>query len=366
MFEAQLRAIVETAVDGIILIDRDGLVTLFNPACERLFGYAAAEVIGSNVKMLMPEPYHGEHDGYLENYRRSGVRKIIGIGREVVGRRKNGETFPMELSVGEAEFEGDTLFVGILRDISDRREAEAVRQRLIQSLSAVNEEQSRFANAASHDLREPLRMVSAFCGLLQDHYGGQLDDRGREFLALAVSGARQMGELLDDLLAYTRLDVEERARWFEAPDSLDLVIDILGPAIATSGAVISQDALPRLYGNPIRFQRLMQNLLANAIKYVGDGVRPRIHVSAVRDGAYWRFCVADNGIGVAARHHEQIFEPFKRLRPRGRQGGTGLGLAISRKIVEGFGGCIWVEPGPDRGSRFVFTLKADGPDATAD
>ncbi|MGQ3032213.1 MAG: PAS domain-containing protein, partial [Ferrovibrionaceae bacterium] len=135
--EAQLRTVIDTAVDGMVIIDATGRIELFNPACERLFGYGAAEVIGQNVRILMPEPYHGEHDGYLANYRRTGEAKIIGIGREVVGRRKDGSTFPMDLSVGETREGANSLFIGIIRDISRRKADEAALQESAAMLRAV-------------------------------------------------------------------------------------------------------------------------------------------------------------------------------------------------------------------------------------
>lgn len=358
MIESRLRAIVDTAVDGIILMDSRGMVTMFNPACERMFGYGAEEIIGGDVKRLMPSPYRDEHDQYLENHRKTGERKIIGIGREVVGLRSNGDTFPMDLSVGEADQGGITFFVGILRDVSERKRAEILRERLIEQLTASNEERTHFAQVASHDLREPLRMVAAFCGLLAKVYGDRLDDRGREYLSLAIAGTTQMSLLLDDLVDFGRLGLEaERGSWFSADLILDQVLETLGEPIKEFGAVITRDELPQIYGNPIRFHRLMQNLIGNALKYVSAGVAPRIHVSVTNEGEVYRFSVTDNGIGIASRHHQQIFEPFKRLHAKNEYNGTGLGLAICRKIVEGFGGSISVSSAEGEGSTFSFTIR---------
>ena len=360
MFETRLRAILDTAVDGIMLIDSAGLVSLFNPACERMFGYAAAEVVGRNVKMLMPAPYHAEHDGYLANYHRTGEKKIIGIGREVVGLRKGGGTFPLDLSVGEATYDGKRFYVGILRDVTDRARAEILREALIEQLTSTNEELGHFAHVASHDLREPLRMITGFCSLLRDQYGERLDERGREYMTLVYSATRQMQELLDDLVDYARIENElEHASWFEAGEAVNLVLETLAEPIAVSRAEITVSELPRLHGNAVRFNRLMQNLIGNALKYVEEGVEPRVHVSAVWEPPSWRFCVTDNGIGIEARHFERIFEPFKRLHSKERYYGTGLGLAICRKIVKGFGGDIWVTSEAGCGSAFVFTINTE-------
>jgi two-component system sensor kinase FixL len=358
MPESRLRAIVDTAVDGIILMDAAGRVTMFNPACERMFGYAADEIVGGDVKQLMPPPYREEHDQYLDNYRRTRRRKIIGIGREVVGRRKSGETFPLDLSVGEAEQGGEVFYVGILRDVTASKRVQEVREQLIEQLTASNEERANFVHVASHDLREPLRMVTAFCGLLSKDYAERLDERGREYVTLVVSATGHMQDLLDDLVDFGRLGLEaERASWFDPTEAVDQVLETLVDPIQESGATITRDPLPRSYGNPIRFQRLMQNLIGNALKYVAPGVEPRVHVYGSQEGAFWLFSVSDNGIGIEERHYARIFEPFKRLHGKSHYYGTGLGLAICRKIVAGFGGEIGVVSTPGVGSTFSFTVK---------
>jgi two-component system, LuxR family, sensor kinase FixL len=360
MIASSLRAIVETAVDGIILMDARGSVTLFNPACERIFGYTAAEIVGRNVKGLMPEPYRKEHDQYLLNYQQSGQRKIIGIGRRVLGRRKSGETFPIDLSVGEATADSNILYVGILRDVTDRVRAEEQRESLIEQLAKSNEEQTHFVHAASHDLREPLRMISSFCGRLSKDYSAQLDARGVEYLSLAVAASEHMKRLLDDLIEFARLsDDAERSSRFDANHVLDQVAEGLAKIVQRSEAEITSGRLPQISVNPVRFERLMQNLIGNALKYVAEGVRPRVHVDATREGAFWRFSVADNGIGIDSRHFERIFEPFKRLHGRGRYEGAGLGLAICRKIVDGFGGVLSLESSEGQGSTFSFTIPVD-------
>jgi two-component system, LuxR family, sensor kinase FixL len=360
MIASSLRAIVETAADGIVLMDAHGKVTLFNAACERIFGYAAAEIVGDNVKQLMPEPYHGEHDRYLLNYQESGQRKIIGIGRRVLGRRKSGEIFPLDLSVGEAIAEQNILYVGILRDVSDRVRAEEQRERLIEQLAKSNEEQTHFVHAASHDLREPLRMISTFCKRLSNDYSDRLDTRGAEYLSLAVAASEHMKRLLDDLVEFAQLsDGAERSSRFDANRVVDQVADGLKLAVQRSGGEITRGQLPEISANPNRFERLMQNLISNALKYVAEDVAPRVHIDATREGGFWRFSVADNGIGIEPRHFERIFEPFRRLHGRERYEGAGLGLAICRKIVEGFGGALIVESSVGQGAKFSFTIPVD-------
>jgi signal transduction histidine kinase len=170
-----------------------------------------------------------------------------------------------------------------------------------------------------------------------------------------------MVTLLDDLVQYGQLSEQhDRSVWFSAGDCLDQAQENLLATIRESGARIDRGPLPRLYGNPVRFVRLMQNLLGNAVKYVAPGVQPHVRVRAHAEAAFWRFHVCDNGIGVEPRHHQQIFEPFKRLHGRAAYAGNGLGLSICRKIVEGFGGEIAVRSAPPGGSTFSFTVRACG------
>jgi PAS domain S-box-containing protein len=353
-----LQVVVDTAVDGVILIDAGGSVLLFNPACERLFGYTPTEAVGQNVKMLMPPDFSREHDNYLANYRRTGERKIIGVGREVIGQRKDGTTFPMELSVGETTQAGEPLYVGIVHDITERKHAEEMRQLFIEQLMASNEERGHFAYVASHDLQEHLRMVLSFGTLFSEEYGPQLDDTARKYLSLSLNAAAQMRELVDDLVEYGRLGTEkDRMQEFEAMAEIGLVLEVLKESIKDARAEIEVERLPVLFGNPVRFRRLMQNLVGNAIKYREPNVRPVVRIASRDEGNFWRFSVTDNGIGIDPAYAEKIFDPFRRLHTKAQYAGTGLGLAICKTIVAGFGGRIWVESKPGAGSTFCFTIR---------
>jgi PAS domain S-box-containing protein len=361
MIRSHLHAILITAVDGVILMDAAGKVIMFNPACEQIFGYAADQIVGGDIRLLMTPLYGQEYGRYLADYGQGSEAKIIGKGREVVGKRSSGECFPMDFSVGRVEGGGEVAYVCIVRDVTERKRAEEQRERLMEELVSRNAEQTHFIHAASHDLREPLRMISSFCGRLSKDYSDVLDARGREFLMLSITATEQMNLLLDDLADFARLKVEaERGSRFETKAVLDGILDSFSEAIKGSGARITYAGLPVIQGNPFRFERLMQNLIGNALKYVADGVAPRIHIEASREADFWRFSVTDNGIGIDPRHFGQIFEPFKRLHGRGRYNGTGLGLAICRKIVEGFGGVLTVHSSEGQGSTFSFTVAADG------
>jgi PAS domain S-box-containing protein len=349
--EARLQAVMDTALDGIILMDENRIVRSFNIAATRLFGYAAEEVIGQNINMLMPEPYRSEHDSYVLHYLETGEKKVIGARREVRGRKKDGSEFPFELSVSELDTESGRIFTGMVHDISDRKRAE-------EDLKRSNEELEQFAYVASHDLKEPLRMISSYLQIIEKRYADKLDDEGREFFGFAKDGARRMRNLIEDLLEYAR--VGTRGRAMEPADSGRVVDDVcadLQISIAECGATITRDPLPIVAADAGQLRKVFQNFLANAIKFRRDDP-PKIHVSAHRQNKDWVFSVSDNGIGIPPEHQERIFVIFQRLHTRERYEGTGIGLAVCKKIVERHGGRVWLESTPGVGTTFYFTLHA--------
>lgn len=349
-YTSQLEAVLNTVIDGIITIDDHGIIQSFNPSSERIFGYAPEEVIGKNVRMLMPNPYKDKHDGYLSNYLDTGERKVIGIGREVKAQRRDGTIFPMELGVNEMNMSGKRMFVGTIRDISDRKHAE---DELIRS----NEELERFAYIASHDLQEPLRMVSNFTCLLKDEYEERLDEQGLQYMKFIVDASARMQNLVNDLLEYSRVEAQESGfSDVDCAQQTKATIETLQEIIEETNATINVEALPTIYANPVRFSRLMQNLVGNAIKYRKKNQNPHIHIKAEDKTTYWLFSVSDNGIGIKEEYLDQIFVIFKRLHGKQEYQGTGIGLAICKKIAESFGGRIWATSEPSKGSIFYFTV----------
>ena len=346
----RLQAILDNTVDGLITINSQGVVLHYNAACEAIFGYPAQDVVGQNIKMLMPSSDRLKHDGYLKNYHETGERKIIGIGREVYGRRKDGSQFPLELSVSEVHVNQQILFSGIVRDITVRRAAE-------DEILRSNQELERFAYVASHDLQEPLRMLSNFSKLLSEECNGELSKEAKEYLVYMSSAVDRMQSLVCDLLEYSKID---RGNLDLVPvDTMQhtqMALDNLGQAIKESGAEITMDDLPTVYANPVRFLRLMQNLIGNAIKYRAEDRVCKIRVHVDSAPGHWTFSVQDNGIGIKDDYLKSIFLIFKRLHGKTEYPGTGLGLAISKKIVESFGGEIWAESRSGTGTTFYFTI----------
>jgi PAS domain S-box-containing protein len=356
--EERLNAVVATAVDGIITIDGRGVIDAFNPAAERLFGYREDEVRGQNVSRLMPEPERSRHDSHIRRYLETGEKRVIGMGREVLAQRRDGTEFPVELTVSELNVPGRRLFTGILRDISERKQAEAYRTELLYNLEAANEELKNFAYVVSHDLKAPLRGIGSLADWLHSDYAGKLDDQGREYLALMKSRVSRMDALIDGILEYSRVGRVKETR--AAVDLNALVADVIHLLAPPAGVTIAVDGpLPTVVGERTRVQQVFQNLISNAIKHL-DKPEGRIRIACTDAGNAWQLSVADNGPGIEARHHERIFQLFQVLTPRDQKESTGVGLALVKKIVELYGGRVWVESQPGKGSTFFFTLPKAG------
>ncbi len=357
--EERLQTVVATASEGIITIDDGGRIETFNPAAERLFGYTAAEVAGRNVSMLMPEPERSRHDGYLRRYLDGGDARVIGFEREVMAQRRDGSPLPVGLAVSEMHLGTRRLFTGIVHDLTERRRTEARQAELIGDLQAANEELTNFAYVVSHDLKAPLRGIGSLADWLMSDYSDRLDAQGREYLALMKNRASRMDALIDGILEYSRVG---RIRETQVAIDLDALVtetvQMLAPPPEMEVSV--EGTLPTVVGERARLQQLFQNLIGNAIKHC-DKPAGRIRIASADAGDFWRFSVADNGPGIDPRHHERVFQLFQVLTPRDRKENTGVGLALVKKIVELYGGGIWIESKPGRGSTFFFTLPKAAP-----
>jgi two-component system, LuxR family, sensor kinase FixL len=360
---ANLRALLDHAVDGLITIDEYGNMESFNPACKRIFGYESEDVIGKNVKMLMPEPYRAAHDGYLSHYSATGEARIIGTaGREVMGKRKDGSIFPMDLSVSVFELGGGKHYSGIIRDITARKAAEAEREeiavelaRYTRALERSNLELDAFAYAASHDLKAPLRVIHNASMWIEEDLAGNLTAEIRENMTLLRSRVRRMDRLLDDLLEYSRIGRETDNSHAEAISGTVLMENILG-LLAPPECYVVKASFPfagiEVFRMPL--QQILINLISNAIKH-HDKKAGHIDVSVEDLGAMYHFSVKDDGPGIPAQYHEQIFRMFQTLKPRDQVEGSGMGLAMVRKHIDIAGGELKVESAVGQGSTFSFT-----------
>lgn len=272
-------------------------------------------------------------------------------------RKKNAEIIDVDIRYTDIVYNGRRSLLGVIIDVTERGRAERERERLITELQRSNRELQQFAYIASHDLQEPLRTVSSYVDLLAMKYKGKLDQTADKYISFAVEGAHRMSELINDLLAFSRVGTQGRpfAR-VNLEEVLERVLGNLRKSEKESAAAITRDAMPHVTGDQSQLSQVFQNLISNAIKFGRKDVQPRIHISAERKGNEWVFGMHDNGIGIEPRFYERIFTIFQRLHTRSEYPGTGVGLAICKRIVERHGGHIWVESKPGEGSTFYFTL----------
>jgi PAS domain S-box-containing protein len=387
--EARTHAILQTAVDGIITIDEWGIVESFNPAAERLFGYTADEVIGQNIRMLMPSPYREEHDAYMARYLQTGEPHIIGIGREVRAQRRDGTTFPIALAVSEMYIAGRRMFTGIIHDLTARVQAEEALRRArnelevrvqerTAELTAANEEIKRFAYIVSHDLRAPLINLKGFaselrtaCDVLQvalpatlPHLEAPqrtdvvraLDQDIPEALSFIETSVTRMDHLIRAILHLSRLG--RRDLYWEPLDMRALVqgtVQTLAHQIAQRQTQVTVEPLPTVLADRIAMEQIMGNLLANAVAYLEPERPGEIVVTGAQHPNAIVFHVRDNGRGIAEEDIPKVFEPFRRV---GRQDvpGDGMGLAYVRMLVRRHGGEIRCRSTLGVGTTFSFTI----------
>jgi PAS domain S-box-containing protein len=355
--EAKYRGLLEAAPDAMVIVNQGGEIVLLNLQAEKQFGYRRDELLGQQVKNIIPE-------GFAERLLSDGLRSAeetlaqqIGTGIELQGRRKDGSEFPLELMLSPLQSAEGILVTAAIRDITTRKNAEAALLQNVHDLNRSNEELEQFANIASHDLQEPLRMVASYTQLLAKRYKGRLDSDADEFIAYAVDGSTRMQALIQDLLAYSRAGTDGKAhRRISSESVLNEALKNLRATIEENGAVVTHDSLPVLTTDDMQLAQVFQNLVGNAIKYHSAEV-PHVHITARKsaDNA-WIFSVRDNGLGIDPQYFERIFILFQRLHGREEFKGTGIGLAICKKILERLGGRIWVESQLGKGSTFYFAL----------
>ena len=358
--ELRLRSIIDTVPDAIVVIDAQGTIQSFSPAAERLFGYDSGEVIGRNVNILMPTPYREAHDGYLGRYLRTGERRIIGIGRVVVGLRKDGETFPMELQVGEFAFMGSRFFTGFVRDLTERQKSE----RRIQDLQAELLHASRLsvmgqmASTMAHELNQPLTAVTNYL------------EAGRQLLATGAGSPERLGEIMEKAVAQAQRagEVIRQLRQFVSKGETEHRIESLNQlveealALALVGArqrgvrtsLELDHALPLVLVDHVQIQQVVLNLVRNAIEAMEEMELRELVVATrtVPDQEMAEVIVADSGPGIAPELADRLFQPFVTT----KKTGMGLGLSICREIVEAHHGRLTTTPGSPRGTVFRMTL----------
>jgi len=364
---SQLRAIFDHTIDGIITIDDRGVIEMVNPAASKLFGYTPDELIGENIARLMPDPDRRNHDQYIENYHRTGEGRIIGIGREVTGLRKDGTRFPFHLSVSEVNLASRKIFTGIIHDISDLKLAQEKLRRYAAELERSNIELQDFAYVSSHDLQEPLRKIQAFGDRLKAREGDNLTEQGKDYLERMLSASARMQKLINDLLAFSRVSRQAEFVRVNLNTVVQEVLTDLELLIEQNQATVEVDTLPVIEAEPTQMRQLFQNLIANAIKFRKKDEPPRIriharilqkqpHLTATPGDELLEISVTDNGIGFDEKYTDRIFNIFQRLEGR-KYEGSGIGLAVCRKIAIHHGGSIIARSQIGQGSTFLVTLS---------
>lgn len=371
--EARLRSILETAPDAIIVIDERGIIESYSSAAERLFGFTAAEAIGQNVSILMPSPYRERHDAYVQHYLKTGERRIIGIGRVVVGQRRDGTTFPMELAVGEVVVSGKRLFTGFIRDLTERQLTESRMQELQTELLHMSRlsDVGQMASAIAHELNQPLtailNYVQAVRRLLR-RSNVTVPENALDAMDKAVSQATRASEIVRNLRSFIQKGDSERRI-----DDLNKVVGE-ATALALVGAKetgisvrLELSAEPLLaFIDRVQIQQVVFNLVRNSIEAMMEYDPPRelrvsTRTSALPTGDMaGEVSIWDTGPGLAPEVQAQLFQPFITTKEKG----MGLGLSICRSIVDAHGGRLTVTPNPDRGVTFNFTVPLSELDET--
>jgi len=361
--EAHLRSILATVPDAMVVIDERGIILSFSAAAEKMFAYQEDEVVGRNVKMLMPSPDRERHDQYLVNYLTTGKRKIIGIGRVTTGLHRDGSTFPMELSVGEAWLGERRIFTGFIRDLTERQETLHRLQDLQSELAHVGRvsEMGTLASSLAHELNQPLTAVATYCESARDLLDNKPDAEAlamvREALDEAAEQAVRAGQIvrrLRDFMSNGEMErqVESLQRLINEANALALV------GSREHGIDVQQSLDPDadlVFVDRIQVQQVLVNLIRNAIDAMMEAkIRSLMVSTRPQDDGLVRVTIADTGSGISDAVAPQLFQPFV----TSKENGMGIGLSICRTIVEAHGGRIWFEPGEAGGTEFHFTLPS--------
>ena len=370
--EARLQSILETAPDAIIVIDEHGTVESYSAAAQRLFGFTAEEAVGQNVKFLMPAPYRERHDSYLQRYLTTGERRVIGIGRVVVGQRKDGTTFPMELAIGEVVASGRRLFTGFMRDLTERQLTESRLQELQTELLHMSRlsDVGQMASAIAHELNQPLtailNYVQAARRILQTK-GIAIPPKATDAMDKAVGQAARASAIVQNLRSFiqkgeTERRVEDLGKVVGEATALGLV----GAKETGISVRVDVSAEPlAVFIDKVQIQQVVFNLVRNSIEAMAETDPPRYLSVTTRplqsegDGPMAEVSVSDSGPGLAPQIREQLFQPFQTTKEKG----MGLGLSICRSIVDAHGGRLHAVANPDRGVTFRFTLPLAEQDA---
>lgn len=358
--ENRAKAVLDTALDVIITIDRHGIIQTANQAVRKLFLYNPEELIGKPITILMPQPFAEEHDNYLKNYLETGQKKVIGIGREVIALRKSGTTFPIFLSVSEFELSGDRMFTGIIHDITEQKRIEEYLRDQKFKLESVNKELEGFSYSISHDLRAPLRHIIGYIQLLSNQIEKLPENESSEYkehLMIIGSEATRMGELIDGLLEFSRSGrVTLSKNEVSFNEIIKQSIEELVDKEMMNNIKWHIEDMPKLSVDTNMLSLVWSNLISNALKFTRHKEKVIIEITHNETAKEHTFCIKDNGAGFNQEYVGKIFGVFQRLHSTSEYEGTGIGLSNVERIVLRHGGKVWAEGEENIGAKIYFSL----------
>lgn len=367
VIEANLRLLLDAAPDAMVVVDETGTVVLANLQTERMFGYEREQLVGQSLEVLVPERYRDRHQAHVSTFFGDPRMRPIGQNLELYGLRRDDSEFPVEISLSPLRTAHGTYVTAAIRDISDRKTIEqkirtlnAELEKKVADLAATNRELESFSYSVSHDLRAPLRQIDGFSKILLDEAGEGLSEEHRECLLEICKGARHLGQLVDDLLNFSRLG--RRALVLQLVSMGALVLSSVSEVqrdLEASGRIVEWhlDSLPDTICDTTLMRQVFRNLISNAVKFTQG--RSKAIIELGYDRPKGAFFVRDNGVGFDMKYADKLFGVFQRLHLQEEFEGTGVGLASVQRIVLKHGGSVWASAEPDRGATFFFTISSD-------